>query len=430
MNRGNAVLVLLALALPAPAAHALDLDAALRQVAAANPTLGARRAQVTAERRGAPAASAWDAPMLELGLVNVPVTGQLNMDPMTMRMIGVEQRVPISGARSLSRHAREQAAAAESSGAAATALELYARTWSSYADAYWSGWLAREARSHLAEMDQMVESARARYASGNGRLEALLDAEAERTIAGSDAARFAAEARAARAALDALRGVHPGTAADTLAPPPEPAVPADVSVWGAALDPSHPRLAATTAEAQRYRYEAASARRSTWPDLDLRFDYGFRSTLADGTPQRDMFSAIVGLSLPLFASGRDAATGQELDAMARARDEETQSTRLELERDLEGAHADAQAASLAQRALADTVLVLRGRAVDAAWSAYAAGVADLDQVLARSHARWSDEIELTRTRQRLAYALARALTLVGRGEPFGLTLPPFEEDSR
>jgi len=429
MNRRLTTAVSLVLAFAASPASALDLDTALRQVATANPTLSARRAQVAAERHGAPAAGAWDAPMLEVGLVNVPVTGRLDTDPMTMRMVGLEQRVPISGARSLARRAREQAAAAESSGAAATALELYADTWGSYADAYWGEWLARAARAHLAEMDGMVETARARYESGSGRLDALLDAEAERAIAGSDASRFAAEARGARAALDALRGVPPGGAADTLAPPPEPAVPADASGWIAALDARHPRLAAPAADARRYRYQAASARRATWPDLDLRFSYGFRATLADGTPQNDMFSAIVGLSLPLFASGHDAATGHELDALARAREDEATGARLELTRGLTGAHADAQAAAWAARSLADTVLVLRTQAVDAAWSAYGAGIADLDQVLTRSHARWSDEIELTRTRQRLAHALARALTLVGRGEPFGVTLPPFEEET-
>jgi outer membrane protein TolC len=429
MNRRVTVIVILALAGTAPSARALDLPAALQQVATTHPALSARRARVEAERSGAPAAGAWDPPMLELGLVNVPVTGKLDTDPMTMRMIGLEQRVPISGSRSLAHRAREQAASAESSGAAVTALVLYADTWGSYADAYWGERLAREAHAHLAEMDGMVATARARYASGTGRLDALLDAEAERALAGTDASRFAAEARAARVALDALRGARSGDA-DTLAAPPEPAVPVDVSVWSAALDGSHPRLAEPAAEAQRYRYEAASARRATWPDLDLRFNYGFRSTLADGTPQEDMFSAVVGLSLPLFAAGRDAATGRELDAMARSSEDEEASARLELTRDLAAAHADAQAAEVAARALADTVLVLRGKAVQAAWSAYGAGTADLDQVLARSHARWNDQIELTRARQRLARALARALTLVGRGEPFGLTLPRIEEDAR
>jgi outer membrane protein TolC len=307
---------------------------------------------------------------------------------------------------------------------------LYADTWTAYADAYWSGALLRDAQAHLSEMDRVVESARARYSSGRGRMEELLQAQAERAAADADVEDFGAESRGARATLDALRGLPPGGAGETLEAPPEPAVPTSPAPWLAVLDETHPRLAMPASEARRYRLEAASARRMTWPDLDLRFGYGFRSTLADGTSQDDMFSASVGVMLPLFAAGRDGAMGRQMDAMARSRDEDGRAERLALERDLTRAHADAIAASRTATLLKDGVLVLRAKALDAAWSAYGAGVSDLGGVLEQSHAYWNDQIRLMRTRQQLAHAQARALELAGRGEPFGLVLPPFEEETR
>ena len=91
-----------ALAAPQPAA-ALDLEGALREVAAANPTLEARREMVVAAEHRVARAGAWQSPMLELGVVDVPTTGSFDTDPMTMKMIGITQRLPLFGANGLAR---------------------------------------------------------------------------------------------------------------------------------------------------------------------------------------------------------------------------------------------------------------------------------------------------------------------------------------
>src|SRR5438132_11184629 len=82
-----------ALAAPQPAA-ALDLEGALREVAAANPTLEARREMVVAAEHRVARAGAWQSPMLELGVVDVPTTGSFDTDPMTMKTVGITQRLP------------------------------------------------------------------------------------------------------------------------------------------------------------------------------------------------------------------------------------------------------------------------------------------------------------------------------------------------
>ena len=427
---------LIAAAALAPArARALDLEGALREVASANPTLAARRAMAAAaERRVAPA-GAWQSPMLEVGVVNVPVepstqhvgspheVGAFNSDPMTMKMIGLTQRVPLNGSNGLSRRAAASEAAAESARVAMTGYELFGMTWEAYADAFHAGERAREAEAHRAVMDRLVQSARSRYASGTGRLEDVLRAEAERARVLADLAAYRAEEAAARARLDALRGVTPGAAAEALAPPPPPRVPAGPGAWLAAVTPGLPRLREHAARAEGYRYAARAARRTVWPDLELRGSYGIRETLAGGIPQTDMYSASVAFMLPVFAGGRELEEGAGMDAMARAAEAERRAAELDLARQVTTAHAAAAAAARTIALLADTVVTTQTRAVDASWAAYGAGTTDLWRVLESTHALYAEEIALTRARQDLARAAAQMLSLTGRGDLLGVAVP-------
>jgi len=413
-----------------PRAAALDLEGALRDVAAANPTLAARRAMVEAAQRRVAPAGAWEHPTLEAGVVNVPTTGSFDTDPMTMKMVGVTQRVPLFGANGLARRSAREAAAAAGAASAMSHYELYGAAWEAYADAYYAGELARLADSHRGIVDRLVESARARYQSGNGRLEDMLSAEAERGRTLVDLGAYAAERSTAQALLDALRGAEPGAAAESLAAPPIAAVPASPESWLAAVAPTHPRLRELDARVGRYRYAAGAARRGAWPDLELKGSYGFRETLAGGIPQDDMWSATVGINVPLFASQRERAEGAEMDAMARAGQSERRAAELELRRDVIATHAAAVAAQAAVRLLADTVVATQRRAMNAAWSGYRAGTTELWRVFEVSHSVYAEEVALARAERDLARAQARLLSLTGRGDLLGIALPQVEEGER
>jgi outer membrane protein TolC len=411
-------------------AAALDLEGALREVAAANPTLAARRAMVeAAERRVAPA-GAWQSPMVEAGVVNVPTTGRFDEDMMTMKMLGVTQRVPLFGSNGLSRRSAREAVVAEGAVSQMSHYELYGMAWEAYADAWYAGELARGAEAHRAVMDRLVQSARSRYESGNGRLEDVLRAEAERARTLVDLAAFLAEARAAQARLAAMRGAAPDGGADSLARPPVAAVPATPEPWLAAVVPTHPRLRELDARVGRYRYAAQAARRMAWPDLELKGSYGWRETLAGGMPQDDMFSASVGLLVPIFAPQREFSEGAEMEAMVRASESERRAMELELRQQIVAVHAAAAAAQATVRLLADTVVTTQRRAVDASWSAYSAGANDLWRVFEASHSLYGEEIALTRARQDLSRAEARMLSLTGRGDLLGVALPPVKEGER
>lgn len=413
----------------ASAAQALDLEGALADVARANPTLAARRARVEAARFRVAPAGAWDAPMVGLGAVNVPVGGGFDTDMMTMKMVEVSQRIPLFGARGLARKAANEAVEVEASSAEVTHYELMAAAWSAYADAYYAGELAREAESHRGVMDRLVRSARARYEATTGRLDEVLRAEAERARIIADRVNFESEAQAARARLDALRGVSPGAAGEPLV-----ALPAfDERVLAEPLGApgvEHPRLLALAAETARLRSGAASVRRSAWPDVELRGSYGVREALEGGMEQDDMFGVMAGFSLPLFAGSRQGAEAAELDAMARESEANWRAAELELRERAVSLDAAIAAGVRTIRLLADTVVVTQQRAVDASWSAYSAGTTDLWRVFEASHALYGEEVALIRARQELARDAARRLALMAHGEGWGVRVPAYERSRR
>jgi outer membrane protein TolC len=414
---------------PAPA-RALDLPAVLREVAAANPGLAARREMAEAARQRVGPAGAWPNPTIELGVLNAPLNGRLDMEPMTMKMVGVGQRVPLFGANRLSRRSARAAASADSAAAESARLEFLGMAWEAYADAFHAGELARAARAHGEVMDRLVQSARARYETARGRLDDVLRAEAERARTRVDVAAFEAEETAARARLDALRGMAPGTGAESLDPLPKIEVAADASGWTATVDTRQPRLRELEAQAARYRFSARAARRMALPELDLRASLGLREPLMGEIEQDDMVSASVGLMLPLFAPQRECAMAREMEAMARGADADRRAAELDLRREVLATHASAVAAARTVRLLADTVLVMQRRALEASWSAYAAGTTDLWRVLESSHALYGEEIALVRARQALDGAVARFVSLTGRGDLFGVALPSYPRGAR
>src|SRR5262245_29058281 len=270
VRAGWAAAMIVLMVAPGPG-HALDLPGALRDVSTANPTLTARSAMVDAARGRAGAAGAWFAPRFEAGVLNVPTRGGFDADPMTMKMIGVTQRLPVFGPQGLAHDAAREDVARESAAGTLARYELLGMAWQAYADARLGGELARIAELHGELMERLVQAARARFESGNGRLDDLLRSQVERATTLGDRVAFRAEEGSARARLDALRGVMPGGsgATDTLAPVPAP-VATTAEAWLAAITPDHPRLRGIGAEANGYRLSARAARRSTWPDLELR----------------------------------------------------------------------------------------------------------------------------------------------------------------
>jgi outer membrane protein TolC len=136
-----------------------------------------------------------------------------------------------------------------------------------------------------------------------------------------------------------------------------------------------------------------------------------------------MWSASVGVMLPVFARSRERAQAAEMEAMARAADGERRAAALDLAARLAAARARAESARRTAVLLADTVVTAQRRALDAAWTGYEAGTTDLARVLASAHALYGEHVALVRARQAFAHACAEVLAITGRGGLVGVSLP-------
>jgi len=272
---------------------AVDRDAMLREM----------RAQGAAMRERAVMDGELMDPQLRVGAVNVPVDSfSLDAEDMTMLEVGVVQEFQPGKSRRLSRKQMEQLATAMD----ATALDRerivrreVRKLWTQLAYVGAAKALLIEQTSWV---EQMRQSARARYAAGEGKqldvLQAGLDAamlREQQLDLDRDDAMYRSQLSFWLGADEAARaqpeGLSPRAELEPLA-----TLEARLTEHPAQLDYMRRIDAARTAEDV-----ARELRKPAWM-LDV--SYGFRQNAPDGMARPDMLSAMVTVGLPLFRGDR------------------------------------------------------------------------------------------------------------------------------
>ncbi len=284
---------------------AVDRDAMLREM----------RAQGAAMRERAVMDGELMDPQLRVGAVNVPVDSfSLDAEDMTMLEVGVVQEFQPGKSRRLSRKQMEQLATAMD----ATALDRE-RIVRREVRKLWTQ-LAYLGAAHALLVDQtswveqMRQSARARYASGEGRqldvLQAGLDAamlREQQLDLDRDASMYRSQLSFWLGAEEAARaqpsGLSPRAELEPLA-----TLEARLGEHPAQLDYMRRIDAARTA--------ADVARELRKPAWMLDVSYGFRQDMPDGVSRPDMLSAMFTVGLPLFRGDRQdrAVSAARLEA--------------------------------------------------------------------------------------------------------------------
>ena len=284
---------------------AVDRDAMLREM----------RAQGAAMRERAVMDGQLMDPQLRVGAVNVPVDSfSLDKEDMTMLEVGVVQEFKPGQSRQLSRKQMEQLAAAMD----ATALDRerivrreVRKLWTQLA-------YVGSARALLLEqsswVEQMRQSAKARYASGEGRqldmLQAGLDAamlREQQLDLDRDDAMFRSQLSFWLGADESAR-VQPTGLSPRVELEPLATLQARLTEHPAQLDYMRRIDAAHTA--------ADVARELRKPAWMLDVSYGFRQNAPDGMSRPDMLSAMFTVGLPLFRGDRQdrAVSAAKLEA--------------------------------------------------------------------------------------------------------------------
>jgi outer membrane protein TolC len=362
-------------------AHALDLAEAERIAVERDAMLRQLAAEAHGMRERAVAEGQLMDPKLRLGAVNVPVDSfSLDAEDMTMLEVGVSQEFPAGRTRELTRKRMEQSAVAAEAVAADRRLVVQREVRRAWTELAYVARARKLVEGQADWVEQMRASARARYASGEGRQldvlqagldvamlrEQLLDLDRDEAMRraqlgrwiGDDQARLAkATALPARASLEPL-----ATLEERLLRHP-------------AQQDFERRIAAA---------ETATdlARQRNRPSWMLDVSYGFRDgEMMGGESRPDMLSAMVSFDLPLFRANRQDREVAAARAETRALHEMHDDHQREMLAMLTEAWSVADRTAALERFYETDLLPLAEQSVQAALLAYGANRSMIDDVI-------------------------------------------------
>jgi outer membrane protein TolC len=380
-----------------------------------NPRLMAARALTVALETRVSAASLLPDPALEFGVMNVSVPDlRADMATSMAPSIRLMQMVPFPGKLGLSGRIAQQSTAMARAAAEETWWQIRSEAAMAFYDVYEADRQIGVMRETLALLEEFATVARALYAAGEGRQSDVLRANVEVARMDAEIRRMTAMREGAAARLN---GIMNRRAEQSVATPALPLLPATVPsldtlrAW-AALD--RQMLAKGRAGLQQAGTVRALAQREVWPDFTVGVQYGQRPG-ERGTER--MASAMIGFSVPVFASRRQLRMRDEAAAME-------QMARAELA-DME-AGVDARLVELLAVLERDRTLVRLYRAevlpqaranVESAFSSYRVGRVDFMTLVDARMTVNSFEQELHALVADYGRAIARIEMTVGRELP-------------
>jgi outer membrane protein TolC len=390
----------------------------LGEALANNPELAASRSERDAALQRIAPAGALDDPMLELGVVNVPVDSwSLNREDMTMKMLGLFQKVPFPGKRDL----RRAVATADADSLELAVQEATNRLVRDVRAAYVELAFNQESQRIVGRtrtaLEQLVAIARSRYDVGQAAQIDVLDAQTEMERLRVRQLQLTRENMVQQSKLRRLLGRTQDTApigvpALQLASSPQ----SDLGPAGLAIE-DRPQLLALQALVDRNTKSVDLAQKDYYPDFDLRLQYGQRDATPDGMPRDDMVTLTVAVNLPIWRKSRlepQVAEARAMRAQAQSMLVAQQlETRAALDEQLAIATQSRQTAELYQSTLLPQVRA----AVTSALAAYRVGSVDfltLRQAQLREFEVSTDLAEAIANHNK---AVAEIDLLVGRSVP-------------
>ena len=365
----------------AAAARDTQLSALVTEALQNNPDLQAARRGLSAARQRVEPAAALDDPMLELGVVNLPVQSRsFAAEDMTMKMIGLSQRLPFPGKRALRRAAAEREADTVEQNLRELANKVRRDVKVAYFDLTLVEESERVTQKNLRLLEQLSSIAESRYSVGQATQSDVLKAQTQRARMQEELIKLGRERPMLEAELNRALGrrtpvaVQPGAlqlqemdlAFDELR---------------TAARANRPQLLAQQRAIDRSVAMLDMARKDYYPDIDFRVQYGQRENNLEGMKREDMISFVVAINLPIWRGSRLEPRVTEAESM---RDEATtmyQAKLNETEAMLRQQVAAAEQ-SLRSARLYETALLPQARlTADASLAAYRVGRVDFMTLL-------------------------------------------------
>ena len=393
---------------PAP-----DLPTLVQEAVSRNPSIEASEAQWQTFLQKARQAGSFDDPMLMLGISNGLVSDPFafDQDGMTSKVIGLSQKLPFFGKRSLAREAASLEAVSaqarhEERKLALTALvkEIYARLF-----------LVDKARDILARnlqvMDAVIGAAESRYGVGEGRQQDVLRAQVERSRLRETQIGLDQQRRSLQANLNRLLARPADTPIGRIADLDTPPVPYEADELRRLAEEKRPLLAGLSAQVDKGKAEEALAQKAFYPDFTLSLEYMQREPAMGGEGD-DMYSAAVSFNLPVWRERRQARVAE-----ANAQQATAQAELHDLRNAIDGGIADLLAkldrAGRLLELYRGGILPQSAHAFESAQIAYSNNQVDFSRMLNSLTALFNDERQIYQTMTDYRLTLAQLEALVG-----------------
>lgn len=309
---GYTLILLLFFAAGSGRAHAAPQppgDAQLRELIAEavlnNPEIrAAGNERLAAQHRVLPA-GALDDPMLEAGVINAPLASQtFRREDMTMKMLGLSQKIPYPGKRGL----RQDVAVKDAESVAFAYQETVNRVVRDVKVAYFELGLvvesARLVEKNKRVLEQFLKISESRYSVGQGNQADVLKAQTQLSRMVDELVKLARERRAVEAEL--TRGLGRGSEVDALVPTTLRL--ADTPLQFESLHEvamrERPQLLGLKSLVDRSAKVLDLARADYYPDFDVKLSYGQREKTLDGMRRDDMLSFTVAINLPVWREAK------------------------------------------------------------------------------------------------------------------------------
>uniref|UniRef100_C6E8C0 Outer membrane efflux protein n=1 Tax=Geobacter sp. (strain M21) TaxID=443144 RepID=C6E8C0_GEOSM len=320
--------LLLALFLPVPKTHAEpappveNLPTLVETALAQNPELKSSAARWQMYRSRAAQAGALEDPMLMFKIQNGIVTDPLSFtaDGMTQKVIGISQQLPFAGKRKLKEEIASKEAETYRWSIEERKLELTRMVKEAYYQIYFTDKSQGILDKNIRILDDFIALAQTKYSVGQGAQQDIYKALLERSRMLDMKITLEQQRRSLEANLNSLlnrpQSTPVGRVADfKLAPlsqTPE-------QLWETA-EANRPQLKALRAQIERGRAGHELARKESYPDFNVSFEYMQRQK-AMGSDGSDMYSLGVTFNLPIQKERRQAMVAESSSEVTMAGEE-------------------------------------------------------------------------------------------------------------
>jgi outer membrane protein, heavy metal efflux system len=285
-----------------------------------NPEIkAAARERDAAAARVAPA-GALDDPMLEAGIINLPFPEtSLRREDMTMKMLGLSQRLPYPGKRGLREELADREAAITAAGYEETVNRIVRDTRIAYLDLALVLETVGIVQRNRMVLEQFLKTAEVRYAVGQATQSDVLKAQTQLSKMVEELIRLDRERSTMQSELERVvaRPLQDGEI--TAGAPPVLDLDLDVPALRTRAERSRPQILGLRSAIERSEKAVALARSDYYPDFDVRFAFGQRDRMPDGARRENMVSLTVAINLPVWQSRkRDPRLAEAIAMRAQA----------------------------------------------------------------------------------------------------------------